>query len=302
MGVHIEPLPLCSDDLSVHFPPFSNMSAKDYVGRTVIHIDHEVSPALFRPIAEGPKGSVMVRNVPDIDFDTACEALSLESHAHVETGFYWYHYQGPPGLLNGRADSSWSVGGQRYEQWPNTSRLTPQHFEGVETLIPFDRSGPKLSEEHLGDTLKAIKALGSEDRTRTAIARWVKSRAGRQSLVDQFIDLRIALEALYLQDVQDERTSQEMRFRLALFGAWHLGANFSDRQSIRKKLRNSYDRASGAVHRGSISHDSDNVDLLSDGQELCRRGIQKLLREGPSKNWGDLILGAEYDAGPDLGE
>ena len=36
-----------------------------------------------------------------------------------------------------------------------------------------------------------------------------------------YIDLRIALESLYLRDFANEH-SQEMRFRLALFGAWHL--------------------------------------------------------------------------------
>ncbi len=149
------------------------------------------------------------------------------------------------------------------------------------------------SQEQLRDTLQAIKSLGSGHTTRTAISRWMKSKDHRQSLEDCFIDLRIALETIYLKDFQDERTSQEMRFRLALFGAWHLGNDFKDRQGIRKILRDSYDRASAAVHTGSISGGSESVDLLTNGQGLCRRGIQKLIREGPPKDWGDLILGAE---------
>ena len=112
--------------------------------------------------------------------------------------------------------------------------------------------------------------------------------------MDRYIDLRIALEALYLEDFPDERTTQEMRFRLALFGAWHLGDNFKERQSIRKKLRDSYAMASAAVHGGPIAYDAKSRELLSDGQGLCRKGIQKVLRQGLPENWGDLILGVEY--------
>jgi hypothetical protein len=35
---------------------------------------------------------------------------------------------------------------------------------------------------------------------------------------------------------------------------------------------------------------------LANGQELCRRGIQKPFREGSPEDWGDLVLGSE-DAG-----
>ena len=52
-----------------------------------------------------------------------------------------------------------------------------------------------------------------------------------------YIDLRIALESLYLRDFANEH-SQEMRFRLTLFGAWHLAENAGDldeRRSIRKR-------------------------------------------------------------------
>ena len=56
-------------------------------------------------------------------------------------------------------------------------------------------------------------------------------------LEDAYIDLRIALESLYLRDFANEH-SQEMRFRLALFGAWNLAENAGDldeRRSIRKR-------------------------------------------------------------------
>ena len=294
-GVHIEPLPLSSDELPVHLPQLSGMSADDYMGRTVLYIDYEASPALFRPGASSLVETFKVRNVADVGFDIACEAMSLESDTCVETGFYWCHYEGLPGLTEARDGNSWSFDGKRYESWHLTTRgnLIDRYSEGVGTLLPDGSSGPLPAEERLIDTLRAIKALGAGHPVRTSISRWMKSKGSRNVLVDSFIDLRIALETLYLQDFLNETTSQEMRFRLPLFGAWHLGSKFEDRQNIRKQLRDSYDTASVAVHGGSISH-VQKEELLSTGQGLCRRGIYKMLNEGPPDDWGDLILGAEY--------
>ena len=122
------------------------------------------------------------------------------------------------------------------------------------------------------------------------IKRWIKSKSD-QLLADRFIDLRIALESLDLKDFLNEH-SQEMRFRLTLFGAWHLGSEIGDRRLIRKRLRDAYDMASGAVHSGDVENIAKNRQLLSDAQDLCRRGILKLLREGHPHDWSDLILGA----------
>ena len=46
-----------------------------------------------------------------------------------------------------------------------------------------------------------------------------------------------------------------------------------------------------AVHVGEIP--DNELANLSDAQDLCRRGILKLLLEGPPRDWVDLILGAE---------
>ena len=108
--------------------------------------------------------------------------------------------------------------------------------------------------------------------------------------MDQYIDLRLALESLYLKDFVNEH-SQEMRFRLALFGAWHLGGNLDERRTIRKTLRDAYDTASKAVHLGEVPEEARAPLLLA--QDHCRQGILKLLHEGGPRDWGDLVLGAE---------
>ncbi len=121
-GIGIEPLPLSADELPVHLPKPSGRSAKDYVGRTVLHIEHKASPALFRPSTASPEDVLTVQDVAGIDFDTVCQAISLVCDTHVEAGFYWGHYQGVPGLSRVTDGGSWSFGDQRYEGWLSFAR------------------------------------------------------------------------------------------------------------------------------------------------------------------------------------
>ena len=161
------------------------------------------------------------------------------------------------------------------------------------TITPSEDASPlRLDEE---DLLRILEALRHADRKlRIAVRRWRRSKRSEARLEDGYIDLRIALEALYLKDFDDER-SQEMRFRLPLFGAWHLPENLEERRSIRKTLRAAYDMASKAVHGGEVLKGDGaghywNAELTR-AQDLCRRGILKLLREGPPEDWSDLVLG-----------
>ena len=169
---------------------------------------------------------------------------------------------------------------------------------GAITITPSENAPPLcLDEEEL---LRLVEALRHADRKlRIAVGRWRRSKRSEARLEDSYIDLRIALEALYLKDFDDER-SQEMRFRLPLFGAWHLAENLKQRRSIRKTLRAAYDMASKAVHGGEVLKEPGAGQYrkaraeLSRAQDLCRCGALKLLREGPPEDWTDLVLG-----GPD---
>ena len=295
-GVHIEPLPLSSDELTAHLPRRDGMSAEDYLGRTVLSIDCTASPALFRPQTDESGENVHAQAVAtNIDIDIVCQALSLGCDSHVEAGFYWNDYQEFAVFFPTSSNGSWSTGTERFRSRPVGYSLEPNFATGVTTLTPGNQSTPNLTEAQLRSTLETLKTPGSDKTrkaTRIAVSRWTKSKDSSEGLTDNFIDLRIALESLYLKDFLNEY-SQEMRFRLSLFGAWHLGADFRDRKRIRKRLREAYDAASAAVHGGQLDFTSENQKLLSDGRDLCRQGILKLLREGPPPDWGDLILGAE---------
>ena len=75
------------------------------------------------------------------------------------------------------------------------------------------------SEDAINDFLIALTS--ADARTRVAVTRWKKSMKGSASLTDGFIELRIALESLFLPQTPDH----QLKFRLATNGAWLVGDN-----------------------------------------------------------------------------
>lgn len=289
-GIRITALPWSSDELPSDLPFLSSRAPQNYLGRTIIYVDTIATPPLFRPGPGGARNPVQASSECIADVDAVCEALALESDDFVEVAFQWNDYSELREVFPNRDGSTWARSGSGLRSHLKPGWDTSVNFQtGVTTLSPTEDSLSDLDESRLGHTTGALMEPTHKG-TRIAATRLIKSKDSRQDLVDQFVDLRMALEALFLRDFTDEH-SQEMRFRLSLIGAWFLGHDFDDRQRIRKVLRNAYDTASGAVHTGSIVTTDVNRALLSDAQSLCREGILKLLRVGPPADWGDLVLG-----------
>lgn len=143
--------------------------------------------------------------------------------------------------------------------------------------------------ERAGDLLKERLRLQDPGLSR-AIRRWMGSKASLD-LTDQFIELRIALETLY------PTRGPELRFRLANYGAWHLGNSFDQRKEYRETLSDAYGLASTGVHKGVVSDTPKNRRILTAAQDLCRDGIIKRLPESEPPPWEDLILGAHEGQG-----
>lgn len=283
--IEIVPLPLTTTELP-RLPGYNKLSGRDYLGLTVLSLAMSASPALFRPKTGGSEATVRSHLEKDIDIDFMCDVLSLQANCHVSQSFLWIEYEeaGPFSLGDWQ---TWAIGGNSFERvrWKSAS-----YQKGAATIeLHDDVSIASLDEDEVMQTIEALQ--GADRKLRIAVDRWKRSKRPNARRRDRYIDLRIALETLYLKDFVNEQ-SPEMRFRLSLFGAWHLGSTFEERRDIRKTLRDAYDTASGVVHSGEIS--SKSKDCLEEAQELCRLGILKLLREGsPSpEDWGDLILGA----------
>ena len=295
-GIRIESLPLSSRHFTFFLPRTKGRSLGDYLARMVITIDHSTTPALFHPSDKDQVRTTRATAIPGVDAATVCAALSLEADIHADIAFFWTDFGELVAFGNGHKNAIWSFGQQHYRShsYANVTIRPESHPDGPSMVLADDWT-LEMAEEELGRTLAALAGERS-DQLRVAASRWQSTKNSRASLADRFIDLRIALESLYLRDFSNEQ-SQEMRFRLPLFAAWHLGADYEDRKTIRKKLRDAYDTASKAVHLGDVESTQQNRDLLSDAQALCRSGALRLLKDGEPQDWGNLILGAGEQAG-----
>ena len=270
-GIHLSPLPNSSADIPPHLPPISMRHGYvDFLGCVVLSIDCKAEPAFYLP----PKGEFSNKlkhtwangKIPELSIDTFCEALSLACNNHVYWKFFWRDFEGLEELNPG--------------------------FSGMSHAdVPIWGSGILLLQEHLEQTREihlTRSSFGEKSRhLDTAVSRWIKSKRSNATLADRFIDLRIALEALYLENDHEG----ERRFRLAVRGAWHLGANLAERRKHYETLLNAYSRASRVVHAGEKNVKKEDENLLAAAQDVCREGILKRLKENQKPDWDNMILG-----------
>ena len=290
-GIEMGPFPTSTDALPADLPDHFRAASTDYLGRTLLKLDATAAPALFHPDDEKSRSCVESSLPVNSGLSSICEALAMASDCYVDIAFYWNDFREVSALEISRSSAAFGHGRAGIQGLSIGHSLKKDVWTKVFTLSIPDDKYANVSEGRVKDVLTAI-ASGESSAMELAVSRWCKSKESFRSMLDQFIDLRICLEALYLKDFLGEK-SLEMRFRVALCGAWHLGSTLEERREIRKTLRKAYDVASGVVHGGKLEHDEGNRELLSRTQELCRRGMEKLMKEGPPQDWGDLILGSD---------
>lgn len=278
----ITPLPLSTAELPRGLPERNDIRRSDYLGHALLSVSTIATPALFCP-ASNPQHPVQGNLHQDLDFDLICHALSLECDACIDTGVRWNDYGDLSALVSDR--TTW--GSQRELGRPVGWRSSSTSSSKDLTTIKLLESSIRCPSEDVIHDL--LKALGSADsRTRIAVDRWKKSMNQSTDLTNRFIDLRIALESLFLPQTPD----QQMKFRLATNGAWLVASDGTHRRKAWDTLRAAYDAASKAVHRGRLKETSQNCELLANAQTLCRNGLLRILRDGPVEDWNALILDA----------
>ena len=201
-------------------PSWTDLRLTDFIHSSVLVVDKLVSPAFIDP--EEDLGSVIppydagvfeYGHISDAsrDFHVGrfCEALSLAAGGGmtIQSPAHWLHLDD---------DHICKVGFAMSEAPAMSSR---QQRDSL--LINASEETIQLAT----DLFWARKNLSRKTAARLDIAidRWLRSYEDIR-IVDKFIDLGIALESLYLDGIRDE-----LRFRLALHAAWHLGANVSER-------------------------------------------------------------------------
>ena len=298
-GVYVKPLALSSDQLPADLPGFKTSSLGDYLGRSVLSVASLASSGLFHPRDLHHTATARVSHVTTIDISAVCQALALEYDTCVVQGWQWNHYPELPGFpIIQRTvfqDSGLSIS-------PSSERHRPAGMSWSETGVALTGEAEpilEIDEQRLRANAAALQ--DADDHVRIAVERWMKSR-GSGYPHDAHVDMRIALEALYLTNSGSERDRGELRFRVALRAAWHLGDSPERRREIFSTLRNAYDTGSKVVHTGkfvgkrpkgvskqSFRHVSYPID--HEASELCRQGILKRLAKKKEPDWSKLVLG-----------
>lgn len=273
LSLHALPgsLPDALEHLPVRMP--IDFAPASFMGKLRVTMSCKAEPAFFPPseLKAGASGEAVARSwaqgpVPDDFAGVFCQALSLACNSHVDWMMQWSEFpeEEPFGLLSGRG------------------------YRSQQVAYPSVTSTP-LSRETLDHALRLLLQMsteGSLDRGLSlAIGRWVSSK-GPRSLPDRLIDLRIALEALFI-----EERGGEIAFRLATRGAWYLGSDLEDRVRIHRELRRAYREASNVVH-GNREDDQELQSVLEHAQDLCRRAILKRMDDPGKPDWEAIIMGS----------
>ena len=275
-GISVMEIPNDRNAIHKHLPfPDSVMWRHrdiDFLNKAKVSIECEATPALWDPRRhESPlKPTWTAKKLSGWPVEQFCQALSVSCDQFVSWKLWWCDI-GDLVMFNSGLSSMTELPAHSYDSMMtefSTAQLTQNHFEDTFDLLT-----------------KLEAAKGKLD---VAIGRWNRSKRRDITLSDKHIELRIALEALYLSGIEDE-----LGFRLATRGAWHLGANFEERKEYRKILHAVYDRASKAIHASTKAFTEKDREHLANAQDLCRRGILKRLEESKMPDWNDLILGKE---------
>ena len=280
-GISLVPIPNSSNELPAHLPLWPYWNPMDLMGRTLIAVEHNISPLFINPrlTAMDPwapfQDSAVSAEYPDFHIARFCQALSLAADAPIVCSAIWT-YIDPAEIFN-----VWDTyRGNSATYFPDLAR----------------RSGSvNVAQDDISNALaiyEAMEALPPSIATklRVPVDRWIKSKAD-QSRVDTAIDLGIALESLYLEDIGN---NPELGFRLRLRAAWYLAEDQTGRRNIMKNLGDVYGLRSKAVHTGDIGSHHDTTEPLKEGQRLCRQSIVKVIQSGRFPDWNALVLGEAY--------
>ena len=227
----------------------------DLLGRIVLSIQYEAraAPRPSKGLRGGPPLTTPANDaLPDLTWDDLCKALSLACDVHID----WLHSWESYGDLDVFRWSSGSRGRRGTSRWSSDATVGPADWVlAVKILDGLTRNSAKNSPVY------------------QATERWWASKR-QQNVVDQFGDLRTALERLFAP-----RHDRGIKSRVADNGAKFLANDDAERQEYQRTLRKAYSIGSDAVHLGSVEPTDENKRVLTQAQALCRRGILRQLEE-----------------------
>ena len=283
------------------FPSDAYMDQADsFFGKTLLIIDqpgfsifHKPPEQLFEPgtqVSDLPfqveEHDVKFRNGKEINafIKSFFQALSLVCNSSV----YIYHL-------------GWFLAVDKSLQGRGGTIRTRDPFWERRPFV----SSTKVEQTEIDKAKRYYKILDTPnssitERLQIPISRWIKSKTSENS-VDRMIDLGIALEGIYLPRENIEQLSFQFRLR----ASWHLGKNQVDRKKLIDEFEAIYSLRSKAVHNGELpptvkvrkgnkirkGKSVPTSNFIPKAQDLCRKSIIRILKDGEFPDWKDLILG-----------
>ena len=253
----------------------ADIKHEQYGRRAMLSLEHEVGPALYVPDAEEkkfpeefPRPRIRNPELSQMSVAGLCRAMSLEIDNNVDWFRGWSDY--------GDIDAFF---------------LNPGH--GASLQETSSGSPPSVSDGEFTRSLEIEERLRGFSALDVAIARWRRSKRGG-ALEEQLVELRTALESVLLAG--DSGYSPELQFRIATRGAWLLGETYDEREACFDTLRKAYGLASRVLHGRDLKRTKREEDAgtIARAQELCRRAILQIVREGAVPNWDAVVLGRGY--------
>ena len=238
---------------------------------TLLCIDHTGGPILrcSEDTEPGPGGPYVPVSPHQLSTEIAISALALTVNHPIVEICSWHWFDAKVQYLLGYRNEL------ALDQNMGGPRLRRGRLIGA-------KDTPLVRNIHEG-----LSRQGVFEKLRVPIQRWRRSKAASNG-VDLAIDLRIALESLFL----DDGNRAELSFRLALRAAWYLGAEGDERTKIFEAVRDAYNIGSKAVHTGEGYDDVIPVNLAV-AQDICRMSILRRIDEGGNPpDWKKVVLGS----------
>ena len=248
---------------------------EQYSHRAILFLEHDSGPALYLPSQEREmqvplRAKIRHQQLSLVSVGSICRSISIEANSYVDWFMQWWDY--------GDVDAFFLNAG----------------FSSVrrDTRNP---SPQLISEEQLVNCLELHGLLEEYTDLNRGIARWIRSK---RPVVreEQLVELRIALESVLLS--KDRGGAK--KYRLARRGAWLLGETFERRKEHFQTLQDAYGLASEVVHGGTLeAKDPEHVTkVISGAQDLCRDAILRIVRDGATPDWLDLVMGKGFRREP----
>ena len=283
-GISLIPLPNSTVDLPSHLPDIFDVSAGEFVSKTLLKVDVSVPLTLHKPADDyiplwGPgehfRTVVHSAEVEDFYPQRFFQALTLVSEQLVQDAIVWRHFSD---------DSTFDL-----RRATGFSFFSPSALR-ITTTTNFSEAQVRQAI----DLYHKIVGLSQDvlDHLNIPIDRWKQSKTQR-GYVDKMIDLGIAFESFFLRGI-----SQEVSFRFSLRGSLYLEEGIEARRRLKKELEEIYRCRSRAVHEGTlpdkVTVNGENVPMgqfIERSQDLFKRCLLKVIESHQLPDWSGVELG-----------